>query len=280
MFARCGHQEDRILMSKKIVIIFACLLLVLLPTILLSAVFIVRNIDVVGIGDEFVFDQEKIVGDSLLTTGSSIFVLSEKHATHNIELHNPEIEVVHIERIFPNKVVINISRRIPIAAVSVSGTSKYALVDRSMRVIKIVDSILDYNVIDFGEYELIIDKDTNLDGTIVTLDNSELKTYVLEGVIKGFESAGYTKDTIPSVVERLSIVDNKSVRIKMHTGASIEVFMNATGVSIEDMTRAGFGVFLADKNSTDKTAQERTKSGIYYFDTTLASGAGAWSHRD
>ena len=250
-------------MNKRIIVLLMCLIIVIIPVVLFSAVFVVRDVDVVGIGDEFEFDENKLAADSGIPSGSSIFILSESAARHNIELKNPTIKVVNIERIFPNKVVVNITKRVPMIAINVKSTSMYALVDRELRVVDIVSDISKLNVVRFNGYALDISKDTDVEGEIIDINNKELGGFVLESIIKGYEQLQVVSDLLRSHVEYITLdTEGNRAIIMTNAGASIEVPINVKNVTLEDMVIAGVGVF----NDARDNGTFPTNKGTFYYD--------------
>ncbi len=130
-------------MNKKLLITFISLAVVVLLVVLACAIFIVGNVTVETTSDTALTEGEcnEIIVDSKIAKFSSIFALSEEIATANIESKHPTLQVVQIERKFPNKVVINVSKRTAIMAVKTD--QGYVLLDKELKVIGVEENISD-----------------------------------------------------------------------------------------------------------------------------------------
>ncbi len=128
-------------MNKKLLITFISLAVVVLLVVLACAIFIVGNVTVESTSDTTLTEEEcnEIVADSKIAKYSSIFALSEEIAISNIESKHPTLQVVQIERKFPNKVVINIAKRT--AIMSIKTDQGYVLLDKELKVIGIEEDI-------------------------------------------------------------------------------------------------------------------------------------------
>lgn len=120
-------------MNKRLTIIFISLAVVVLLVVLSCVIFIIGDVQVETTSDLILTDEQKasIVIDSQIAKYSSIFALSEEKASEYIESKNPTLKVVMIERKAPNKVVINVTGRTGIFAVSTE--SGYAILDRDLK---------------------------------------------------------------------------------------------------------------------------------------------------
>lgn len=246
-------------MNKRLIIAFICLVVIAIPIIVVSAVFTVGSIDVIAIGDGFEFDKTAIVDDTGIKIGSSIFTISEKKAINNVEVNNPTIKVVNIERIFPNKVVLNIVKRIPIVAIKTKDA--YALIDREMRVVEITDTLLGRDLVIYEGYTLDHEGKT-LNG-IIDLPKNNLGVYILDEIVKGFEAKQYVNSRLPAIVRSVSVNYNSSVAsINIETGTTFEIFVNSN-VSIKEQLVSVIGIYENDRENESP----RIKSGVYYFDT-------------
>ncbi len=254
-------------MNKRLIIAFICLVVIAIPIIVISAVFTVGSIDVIAIGDGFEYDEEAIIENTGIKLGSSIFTVSEKKAIDNVESKDPTIKVVNIERIFPNKVVLNIVKRIPIVAIKTKDA--YALIDREMRVVEITDTLAGRDLVIYEGYTL--DKEgLDLSG-IIELPKSNLGVYILDGIVKGFVAKEYVNSRLPAIVRSVSVNYDLSIAsVNIETGTSFEIFVNSN-VSIKDQLVSVIGIY--EKDREDESS--RIKSGAYYFDTDN----NAWNWR-
>lgn len=125
--------------NARIIVFIGIVLFILLIILLNMTVFTVKNVSVLNEVESQLIDEEKIVFDSGIKIGSNIFVLSEKKISDKIELANPYLEVVNIERKFPNSAVIHVSVRIPLMAIRINDSDSFALVDGSLKILERID---------------------------------------------------------------------------------------------------------------------------------------------
>lgn len=129
-------------MNKRIIALFCSLVAVVVIIVVMAITFTVGEVSVETTANIELNSKEKsdIIYDSKIVEHSSVFSLDEKIAISNIELCNPQLKVLSIERIFPNKVRINITKRVPILSLQLKDGT-FALVDRELKVVQIVDTI-------------------------------------------------------------------------------------------------------------------------------------------
>lgn len=127
-------------MNKRAVILISSLAAVVIAVVLACSIFAVGEVRVVT-GADVALDEETqkgIVAAAGVKEGSSIFSLDEQAVTANVEAAFPEVKVITIERGFPGTVSVNCALRTPFIYVACEGG--YALLDRELKVIKIVSS--------------------------------------------------------------------------------------------------------------------------------------------
>lgn len=106
--------------NKRLIILFCILFAVTTLIVLSSAVFSVRFVYAYCNNDD---DQElcEQVADfnvNEIKTGRSIFLLSEKKIIETVESKMPQVEVINIERKFPDRVYINFRKLFPYYAIA------------------------------------------------------------------------------------------------------------------------------------------------------------------
>ncbi len=106
--------------NKRLIILFCILFAVTTLIVLSSAVFSVRFVYAYCTNDD---DQElcEQVADfnvNEIKTGRSIFLLSEKKIIETVESKMPQVEVINIERKFPDRVYINFRKLFPYYAIA------------------------------------------------------------------------------------------------------------------------------------------------------------------
>lgn len=119
--------------TKRLVIIFSVLTILVLIIVLGSTIFTVQKA-------EFVFKNElnqnipvpdrfaNLSATQLIesVTGKSIFFVSESKLIETIEKKYPYLNVLSIERVFPDNLILHCIERVPVLLVEKNGT-KYAL---------------------------------------------------------------------------------------------------------------------------------------------------------
>jgi len=93
--------------------------------VLISPLFEIRQIEVVGNGT---ICAEDILGRTQLTAGQNMLAFSANNVRTQIN-QLPFVSRVDVVREFPDKVVITISERVPIANVRVAHSATYLLID-------------------------------------------------------------------------------------------------------------------------------------------------------
>ncbi|MEG1963238.1 MAG: FtsQ-type POTRA domain-containing protein [Clostridia bacterium] len=165
-------------MNKRLVILFAFLALITLIVVLNFTVFAVKEIDVQNSYEgDWQFDKQKIVKDTLIKTTTNILSVSENKTIKNIEASNPEVKVLNIEKHFPNRITIFITKRVPVVAVKIKDSNQYAIIDSDFYIIKCTET--PQNVAIFNGEELALNEISinNLPGTTLSgSGNGQLQT--------------------------------------------------------------------------------------------------------
>lgn len=126
--------------NARIIVFIGIILLIIVIVLLNMTVFTVKEITVLNEVESQLIDEESIISNSDIHIGSNIFVISEKKSKEKIEVTHPYLEVKGIERVFPNKVIIHVSVRIPLMAIKVADTQLYAVIDSSLKILQVIDS--------------------------------------------------------------------------------------------------------------------------------------------
>lgn len=115
--------------NKKLIVIFCIFVAVVLTVILGSTIFTLRSAELYFINEfgDFVQPDDSATGgvdlDEYLADlyGDNIVFLSKKEITKKIEGANHKIKVDHIEKVFPNKVRIYATVRVPLYSLKIDG---------------------------------------------------------------------------------------------------------------------------------------------------------------
>lgn len=119
--------------KKRIITMFASLCIIILLCVLGGAVFVIRDIDVVFSGNKPEgIDDAELIRKANIEYGKSIFSISESKVVTNIETNYPDIKVRGIERVFPNKIILKLAERVPVAAIKFADKQEYLILDSNM----------------------------------------------------------------------------------------------------------------------------------------------------
>ncbi len=95
--------------NKKLIVLFAVVMVLVLSVVTCGATFLVRNVDAYGYYENAQSDiyDKNVVSASGIKKNSSIFFLDETAVKNRVEKAYPNIGVVNIKRSFPDRVTIN-----------------------------------------------------------------------------------------------------------------------------------------------------------------------------
>ena len=125
--------------TNVIIAIFIAIVLIALAVVLLTCtVFVVRHIEVEGNVASALIQEERIVDASGISIGNSIISINKAKVKSSIEKENPYIEVIFVEREFPNTIIIKVTVRTAIMAIPVGEGDVYAVVDSGLKVLELV----------------------------------------------------------------------------------------------------------------------------------------------
>lgn len=209
--------------NKRLIILFCILFAVTTLIVLSSAVFSVRFVYAYCTNDD---DQElcEQVADfnvNEIKTGRSIFLLSEKKIIETVESKMPQVEVINIERKFPDRVYINFRKLFPYYAIAAGEQTLLAGYDG--KILSTTDDPDKY--IKFTA--LSAPTETSAGKTAFAADSTEGKfiTKFTETIDK-LQILEYTslqkKMEIFESIDISGIASNREFFVKMRTGTEIE----------------------------------------------------------
>ncbi len=146
---------------KKLIIALSVVLGVVLVCVILNfTLFSLQTVEVNFKNEPMIFTDESkdsISNNSAIKKGTSVFALSKKEITNQLERDNPYLKVINIETVFPNKIIIHCAEREETYAVKASET-KYFICDADFKVLNITTTYYNeqYNPILFTGLENII----------------------------------------------------------------------------------------------------------------------------
>lgn len=211
-------------MNKRIITLFACLAVAITVVVLMTAVFVVRDIAVVATGNIAELEA-KVVEDSRITLNSNIFTVSEDKATANIELGSPNIKVESITRVFPSSIRIRVSERVPIVAVPIDGTGAFAILDEDLKILAVNKSRPSDLTIVTG-YRLQGVNESHVGQFINTSDDVTYRLKRMSDVIRAMRSDGFIADRFVAFVRYIDISRSDYVILKTVYGANIAFRIN------------------------------------------------------
>ena len=118
-----------------IVLLFFVVLIVLSVLVLNSDFFAIKKIEVEG---NRYYTPAQVIEMSQIESGKNLIFELKARAARNRLLDTPYIKTVHIERVLPHTVRIEIEERLEYAAVAAGG--KYVVIDRDGLVLRISDT--------------------------------------------------------------------------------------------------------------------------------------------
>lgn len=224
--------DDGAKMDKRVLTLIIIFAVIALALILCATVFLLRHIEVgyTTSGEENILSKDKIIAASGLKINKNVLFIKEKQIIANIQAKYPQVKVTNVERVFPNKVIIYVTVRVPILAVKAG--EKYALLDREMFVTDLIsESELKNKSKEYGYEFLTVDftlpSDKAVVGKQVSADVSK-ELCVVQNVIAGYENLGFLNQDVCSFIKRIEIVENN--KAVYSEGDYIAKIFTVTGV--------------------------------------------------
>lgn len=204
--------DDGAKMDKRVLTLIIIFAVIALALILCATVFLLRHIEVgyERSGEENIISKDKIIAASGLKINKNVLFIKEKQIIANIQAKYPQVKVTNVERVFPNKVIIYVTVRVPILAVKAG--EKYALLDREMFVTDLIsESELKNKSKEYGYEFLTVDftlpSGKVIVGKQVSADVSK-ELCVVQNVIAGYENLDFVNQYVCSFIKRIEIVEN------------------------------------------------------------------------
>ena len=244
---------------KKRLIILSVIAGVLVLTILLSsAIFKIKSVSIeyqttlTLLSTE---DLDKLIEDSDLPMGKSIFFSSMKKPIEEMEKKNPYVKINAIERRFPNSLVVFVSERVPV--VKVQTNSGVYVLDNELKVLNIASSTAELNSIT-GENDLpVLNVSDDFNSKVSQLKEGE---FVADEKIQGYVDAFYKGAVVPSK-------DDASVAISLISS------INSITIGYEaELEKVKFSITYSQPGLTSEIIGDNNLvEDIYKVITTIAS---------
>lgn len=138
-------------MNKKTLSVVISVSVLLLLVILNFTLFRVKNVKVQFKNDAAQVHSEDVTEDYVISKsgikkGKSIFGISQSKVKANIDNAIYSVELLHIERKFPNTIILHVERRVPILWIrTATSPARYLILDKDL---KVLDEVSDINNID------------------------------------------------------------------------------------------------------------------------------------
>lgn len=231
--------------NKRLIILFCILFAVTTLIVLSSAVFSVRFVYgyCYNADDQQLCDEVASLDVNEIKTGKSIFLLSEKKITEIIESKLPQVEVINVERKFPDRVYINFRKLFPYYAITAGEQTLLAGYDG--KILSVTDNPDSYV------------KFTSL--------SSPEETSVGKKAYEADSTEGKFISRFSSTIDRLDILSNTSLQKKMELFESIDISRLTTSSEFTIKMRTGTEmVFWGTLD--DLTAEVRLALSTYVHD--------------
>ncbi len=184
--------------TKRLVILLSIFALIIMIVVLSSTVFSLSKVQVsfVEVPTNYsIADEQAIIDSGKFDYGTSIFLVNKSSHIDKIEAQFPNLMVVNIETIFPNKLMIQVVERQEFLALYNSGQSTYYVVDGDMKVLRVVDNAS--AVSNVAKCMVTQDLQNYEHGDFVALDN---ETTLLSQLCSAFWQCEYSEKELNSLV--------------------------------------------------------------------------------
>lgn len=252
-------------MNKRLLGIFIAVAVAVVVIVVCCVMFLTGSVEVRTTSNLTLDDEtvNSIISQSGISKGDSIFAIDESAAISAVEKANPLLQVVDIERKFPNKVVIYIAERTPLMAIALepqkSGEELYAVVDGDLKILKVVPVGGIAGLTSVSNFTLAGGEETA--GSFVTEKSDWLK-----GIVDGAEKVSFVASRFTSFVTAVRFGQTR-IHVQTNTGVTF-VLRNVAG--IDDMFVGAYTYY------NTLTGEEQRRSGYIY----LTDIGWAWSETD
>lgn len=252
-------------MNKRLLGIFIAVAVAVVVIVVCCVMFLTGSVEVRTTSSLTLDDQTvaSIISQSGISKGDSIFAIDESAAVAAVEKANPLLQVVDIERKFPNKVVIYIAERTPLMAIALEQQENeeqlYAVVDGDLKILKVVSASGIAGLTAVSNFTLAGGEESV--GSFVTEKSDWLK-----GIVEGSEKVSFVESRFTSFVTGIRFGQTK-IHVKTNTGVT---FVLKNVAEIDDMFIGAYTYY------NTLTSEDQRRSGYIY----LADIGWAWSETD
>lgn len=230
---------------KKLIIILSISVSVIAILLTLMFTLFGLNIDKVSLQSHHVYEpfmqeefEREVIENISLKQNASIFFISKKTITGEIEQKYPEIKVINIETVFPNGLTIHIAKRESVFALKNQANDNYLILDRDFKVLDIKETF-----VPAPESEILIgsvafsDAQVRLGDFISLGENGTILSNLASSLIMANRDTCEQKALISSVdiltdeVRQYISNDEKVLKITLTDGFEIYIYSSRTKVN-------------------------------------------------
>lgn len=220
-------------MNKRLIISFVCIAVFVLTLVVGAVVFTVNDVKILLQSDKNIsFDKAQILETSGIKKGQSVFTIDKEEASAKIEKQFPKLNVINIQRIFPNKVRIDLDTRTGILKMPIENSDKFLILDyrydkvKNENKIKIIDIVADdSNIYDNSKVVMVSGYKYNCNedalGDFVKDESNYIK--VLKSVLRTLDIYSVVNERLAATFESVNIVDN-TIRLQTVLGITLVVW--------------------------------------------------------
>ncbi len=236
--------------SKKFIILISILLIIALIIILASSVFTLKTISFNFLNQRNVlakYTTDVFVEDVSVPYGDSIFLINKTKLKDDLESKNAYLEVVSIEKTFPNNIVIHASEREEVYAIKIEDNT-YAITDKSLKILKFCDK----QYLTQTGYIAPIVVEIEYDNVDLASKGYKICDFIQEtgvtdillSTVNSFVSAGYSITSFKGFASNIKLCESGKFRSSSDSGYDLEFVK-----TVEISTKYGIKVSINDAYS-------------------------------
>lgn len=248
-------------MTKKHVVLIVGLVLIAAIALINGLLFRVKTVTVDFDTETSIQaeegEAEKIIAASGIKKGKNIFGVSESRMIKNINAALPGVRVVNIERIFPNRIVIHVSKRVPVYLMkyrqNTSDVAKYVVVDGDMVVLGFYDEKPDEQSFVFVDGFELVGKYTIETGRTLPVEFGK-SIYYLQNVAAGMYNCKLTPAQFIAFIKKVKF-ENGIIDLCTRRGVVMRLGGNLTTEQVSERVPLAYSWYKSlPEDSDEKTS--------------------------
>lgn len=227
---------------KKKYIAFGVGLLIIAAIVVFANIFLIKSVDVVFVAKPKFADEDSIIHASKISLNTNIFNLDDKEIEKNIAsiYDDNSLQVLNIERVFPNKVRIHVNERKPILIVPYMEENGK----------KCIPTDIDFQMVKVRDKQEINYPAILIKGAFVT-DSFNIGAFrQINKIMKAFKDLKFTEDGMTTFIKEI-VVGEDHIRVVLRHGDC--VFELERDEDIYNRTLDAYNKFLS-LDYADRTA--------------------------